>query len=821
MLTKIIRKSQIAIEYAYRFRQSQPQSHIFWIYAANSTQFVQSYQDVARKLRLPGYDDSGVDPCKLVYKWLDEDDSCGWLMILDNADNADLFFRSTNLNASPAGTDLARSHLVDYVPKRLDVNRSLIITTRSRHVGEDLVDGESCIEIPPFSLQEAESLLQRKTNDILNNSEPSVSRKLLDILGYIPLATTQAAAFIKRNQMNTHSYLAALEGGKQNLADFLSHDLRDHRRPSNVPNAVFRTWSLSFDQILTQEPQTAKLLSLLAMLDPQGIPEKLLRRPAEREVNFRIAIGTLKGYALITREIGGKTYTIHPLVQASVHYWLEQRSQREKYAGEALQILSEEFPNGEHEYREICESLLAHAQAVLGYQYEYTLKKDIRNRADLLHKVGWFDWQQGRYIPAYQAAFKAYNIYQNQLGEVSIPTLDSLSLLAAVLHSQGKYEVAEEKNRRALKGYQEILGVEHLNTLISLSNLAEVLRSQGKHEEAEEMNRRGLKAKEKVLGVEHPSTLSRLSNLFLVLQSQGKYEEAEVMGRHALKAKEKVLGAEHPATLASLNNLAFVLRDQKKYEEAEGMIRRALKGKEKVLGVEHPQTLSSLNNLASVLQIQGKYEEAEEMTRRALKAEEKVLGLEHPETLISLGNLADTLQSQGKYEEAEEMHRRAVKGKEKVLGVKHPGTLNSLSILANTLRRQGKYEEAEFLSRQALKGQEKVLGAEHPETLASLNNLALVLLDQKKYEEAEEMSRRALDGSEKVLGVEHPDTLTSVQNFAFLFHAQKKYKDSSALYLRASAGFSMTLGPDHPKTQRCSKLYAAMTKEMEDQAREG
>ncbi|KAL9098647.1 MAG: hypothetical protein Q9163_005731 [Psora crenata] len=276
MLTKVIRKSQIAIEYACRFQHFHPQSHVFWTYAANSTQFVQAFQDIARKLRLPGYEDPDANPCELVSKWLDEDDSSGWLMILDNVDNADLFFRSTVVDTSSADTDPTQRLLVDYVPKRFDSKRLLIITTRSRHVGEDLIDAESCIEVPPCSIQEAESLLRLNAEHAVDRCKPDVIRRLLlDVLGYIPLAITQAAAFIKRNRMSVQGYLAALEKDNQNLTDYLSQELQDPRRP-------------------------------------QGFPGNLLQPLAERDVDFRMALGTLDGFALITQEIGRETYTIHP-----------------------------------------------------------------------------------------------------------------------------------------------------------------------------------------------------------------------------------------------------------------------------------------------------------------------------------------------------------------------------------------------------------------------------------------------------------------------------------------------------------------------------
>lgn len=246
------------------------------------------------------------------------------------------------------------------------------------------------------------------------------------------------------------------------------------------------------------------------MLDPQRIPEKLLRRPAEREVDFRMAIGTLDGFALISQRIGGETYAIHPLVQASVHYWLEQRNEKADCAGQALQLLAEEFPNGEHEHKETCESMLAHAQAVLCHKC--TSEIDMRHRAALLFNVGWFNLGQGRYVSAYQAALESYNIYQERAGDVATTTLDSLSLFASVLRYQGKYEAAEEMNLRALKGYEKVLGVEHPSTLTSVSTLASVLQDQGKYDAAEEMNRRALKGSEKVLGVEHSDTLTSFNN---------------------------------------------------------------------------------------------------------------------------------------------------------------------------------------------------------------------------------------------------------------------------------------------------------------------
>ena len=62
------------------------------------------------------------------------------------------------------------------------------------------------------------------------------TERLLDILGYIPLTITQAAAFINHNRRTVQCYLAALEKDKQILTE------------PRASKSAFRTWKLSFVQ---------------------------------------------------------------------------------------------------------------------------------------------------------------------------------------------------------------------------------------------------------------------------------------------------------------------------------------------------------------------------------------------------------------------------------------------------------------------------------------------------------------------------------------------------------------------------------------------
>lgn len=137
------------------------------MYAANYTIFEQAYIDIARRLKLPGYEDPKTDICKLVTRWLDEEADGTWLMILDNVDNAKVVFPSfdsdllsDNSDGSPVNIPSTRTSLIEYLPTQLSDKKRLLITTRDRFVGEQLVTDEHCIEVPPMSLHEASICLR-------------------------------------------------------------------------------------------------------------------------------------------------------------------------------------------------------------------------------------------------------------------------------------------------------------------------------------------------------------------------------------------------------------------------------------------------------------------------------------------------------------------------------------------------------------------------------------------------------------------------------------------------------------------------------------
>ena len=480
-------KSQIAIEYCYRFRKAHPTSNVFWIYCATIERYKQAYHDIAKRLSLPGWDDPKTDILKKVSEWLSDETHSTWLMILDNADDNDMFFSGSQ--DLPEGGKLAP--LVGYLPRTS--NGFIVVTTRDTRVGRRLTDNHS-ISASPLDFREARQLLQFKLPDDETRNEILVDKDvecLLQTLECLPLAITQAAAFISENSISVADYVRMLQDDDSELAALLDRGVPDLRRDSQASNSVLQTWKLSFDQIQKQRPRAAEILSLMAVFDRQSIPKMLLQRDKERKSDFVTACGILQAFSLISvaREEGN--FSLHRLVQLFTISWLDLREERESFQEQALQILSVKYPIGDFENWETCTLLTSHAQLILSYQAKISDSSSL-HRAQLLYHLAWFESWQGRYKSAFKACKESYELRRDLLGENNVKTLHSLGFLAHVLRHQGKHVEAEILHRQVWMCAENLLGKDHPDTLMSMHVLAQTLECQGKYDEAEFMYRQTL-----------------------------------------------------------------------------------------------------------------------------------------------------------------------------------------------------------------------------------------------------------------------------------------------------------------------------------------
>jgi tetratricopeptide (TPR) repeat protein len=722
MIDRIVRKSQLAVEYSYQLRDKSPDTWVFWVHASNRARFEEGYRKIAERTRLPSWDQPNVDILKLVHMWLCTETNGHWVMIIDNADDIDVFPRSTYKdfhNKDNVGNDVVPS-LLELLPQ--SPNGSILITSRNRNVAFRLTGSYSdIIQVQPMNEAQALALLQKKLDGGFKQED---AMALVEALDYMPLAITQAAAYINQRapRATVPRYLQDLRKGDRNREKLLEIDIEDSRRDGTSSNSILATWQISFEHILRMKPSATRLLSLMSLFDRQGIPESLLDGHYQRDdddaiFDFEDDLNTLTSYSLVGTDVNGHQFEMHRLVQYSTRKWLDLHGELEGWKETYIKLINNNYPVGQYENRTLCQTLFPHAQATVAYRPAGG--STLESWASVLFKAAW------------------------------------------CADDMGNYYIAQELLRGALEAREVTLGVEHPDTLSSVSKLGMALRNGGKYEEAELMVRRALRGREKVLGLEDPLTLSDLNGLGLVLSERGNYEEAEIFHRQALQAQETILGLKHHSTLQSLSDLGVLLTKRGSYEEAESLHRRGLQIEEVVLGVDHEHTLASMDNLGLVLGKQGKFDEAETMHQQALNGSAKRFGEKHPSTLICARNLACVLGFLEKYEDAESMHRRVLDDSVNVLGNDHPFTLYSFCNLGSVLHAQGKDKEAEVMHQQALASREKLLGKEHPHTLSSMHNLATVWKGLRRDQEAVSLMRKCFQLKDEVLGPSHPDTKKS------------------------------------------------------------
>ncbi|EHK42483.1 hypothetical protein TRIATDRAFT_293811 [Trichoderma atroviride IMI 206040] len=632
-------KTQIALRYAFQLQETHPTVSIFWIHASSAAQFRQAFESIAKAYDIPGYAEPKVDMLLVVKHWLEEKDHGEWFMIIDNADDIQLFF------GRPAGTVTIEAkddkNLARYLPEC--AHGTILITTRNKQVGVRMTKGQQPLEVLRMNGEESVQLLRAKLGDI-NTTSTDLST-LSSHLEHLPLALVQAAAYIQERCITVHKYLQLLSNSDINIMHLLSRDFKTVGQDTEAPQAVAQTWMLSFQQIQQQHVLASELLSFMSMLDRHAIPAQFMSCYVEQagngvprgEIELTEALGILKAFSFVTEETSG-SFDMHRLVQLVTRKWLTSKGTISQFSTETLMMVSKMYPNGEYETRTKCSAYLSHANAVLQLD-GLTSRDENKARASLLHCI------------------------------------------AAYFDFEGKWSQAEMFNIEARDIRRELFGHDHPDTLTSMANLASTYRKQGRRKEAEDLDVQVMETRKMKLGTDHLDTLSSMNNLASTYWNQGRWKEAEDLQVQVIETYKMKLGADHPSTLTSMANLASTYWEQGQWKKAEDLQVQVTETYKIKLGADHPDTLTIMANLASTYWNQGRWKEAEDLQVQVIETRKMKLGADHPYTLISMANLAHTWKSQGRHDDALALMETCVQTRHQVIGPMHPDTIMSQSIV--------------------------------------------------------------------------------------------------------------------------------------------
>lgn len=618
-------KSRIAIQYSYNFHELHPNSHIFWVHGGSRSRFETDYRNIARLLDLPSRQDPDVDILRLVTDWLSDETNGPWLMILDNADDRDLWLGPQKKGAQ---TNSAFMPLIHHLPRC--IAGRLLITTRDSQLGHQLLERkQQALLISRLGPEEAQFLLSAKLSDQQLN--PEDLNDLARELEYLPLTITQAAAYLEQTEISASEYLEMFQTGQSDIPNLLEESIYDPSRDYESSNSVFQTWRLSFEQLTMQSPKAADMLSLMAVLDRQAIPSELVQAPGVNVLDQKAAIAKLKAFSLIQEESSSNKYSLHRLVQLSTQRWLTDHDKLSYWQKAALGAVAREYPEDvAFDQWALIQDLASHVQIVLAYDFsEATL---LVHRARILHCLGHYKMEKGQIRAALQMLLEAHQLRGKHLGsehELTLGTLGVVGLAHSRLH---QLKPARKVLQRFHDSSNRVLGPRHRLTLKAKSRLAVCYNNEGKLREGKKLSLQALQLVEEEFGPDSEDTIRLLTNIAYCCNRLRQWREAEEIGLRVLKQRLEQRGPGHPDTITIMGSLAWTYRGQERFQEAEEFDRRALTRRLEVLGPDHPKTQLTMENLAESCGRLCDWERARDLQREVVEAKQRRFGLHHGNT---------------------------------------------------------------------------------------------------------------------------------------------------------------------------------------------
>ncbi|KFY94077.1 hypothetical protein V500_03423 [Pseudogymnoascus sp. VKM F-4518 (FW-2643)] len=383
-----IGKSQIALEYCYRYRKKYPTSYVWWIDAVNTTRIAKAYSDIVDTLHLPI--SSKENLMRDVRNWFSQPENGQWLFVFDNVNDPEPIFQHT--------VDGQTGSMLDYLPHN-HLGGQIIITSTTKEAA-DLVSAE-LIEIDILPSSVARVLIRSYLPQPPDNSTSEDLDMLADMLSCIPLALTQASKYLRQMEKTVKEYLSMLKNGAQK-AQLLSKHLGSHHQYHENQHTIFTVLNVSYTTLKHKHRLGFEMLNIACWLHRVNIPESILRRHCQgdkemSDVEFDGAILPLMQYsflekqsrALVSDEV---VYCMHSLIQAIVQIFQSVGGLEDTSKSKALTLIEQEtIPlMHRHNWRGL-ETLLPHIHSVVQCSNGPTLIQH-QSRSPLLLLLGTYSF---------------------------------------------------------------------------------------------------------------------------------------------------------------------------------------------------------------------------------------------------------------------------------------------------------------------------------------------------------------------------------------------------------------------------------------------
>ncbi|MGY0018624.1 FxSxx-COOH system tetratricopeptide repeat protein [Streptomyces sp. YJ-C3] len=772
-------KTQIAREYAYRFRNEYD---IVWqVNSGYPGTAREQLAELAIRLGLPAGRETG-DRIRAVQNTLRSGRPYrNWLLIFDGADNVD--------------------GIEALLP---DGPGHVLITTLTRDWAAFSRTQE--IEVHPFTRRESVAFACRRAPRL----SPAQADALAEAVQDLPLLVNQTASWLAINEtMPVETYIESIRSGRPN--EFGLSIIDDDYKKS-----VWTSWSLTQNMLREKHPDASELLKIFGFFSPDAIPVGFIQtaRPGDlpphlealtadpigwhtnlRRLNEATAVMRMDYPAADTRiEQGVETVQMHHLYHSYLRTGMPE-TEREQAAAAACRVLVSASPRNPNDTRlwERYAQIIPHLDhAGVFDSADPDVQGLVLDCIDYLRV-------RGEYSAGLELIRKALPRWQQRFQ----PTDRSLLLLdyyhSIMLRRVGRYREAEAAGRNSVALLEEH-APESNELLLAKQGLGGSLWALGAYEEARDLFEEVWEAYRGLLGEQHPRTMGAHHNYAAVLSQLGHYEESLTIELAVLQARERVLKLRHPLTLESGTVCASLMRWLGRYAEALSRQEQNVRVHRQIMDLYHPQTLRAEHNLALCLRRSGEYQQAESLLMTVLTRSEQVHGPGHPDTLAVLADYATLQRSHGDPGRAKELAERAVAGYSLLLGDGHPFSAGVLGNLALVHAEFGDRDESLHMAERALSRMRAAVGDRHPWTLGCSMNTSGARALAGDVDGAAELSLSTAETAGEVLGGRHPLTLSAGAAYATDLRLLRRGKEAGEREQEVIRALSDTLGDQHPHT---------------------
>ncbi|CAL9677638.1 hypothetical protein SUDANB95_07964 (plasmid) [Actinosynnema sp. ALI-1.44] len=672
-------KSQLAARHAWSVWADPVVDVAVWVSALSRDAIVTAYAEAATRVLVeqdPMIADRPPDEAAERFReWLAGTPQ-RWLIVLDDVqDPADL----RGLDPPPGA------------------GGQVVVTSRRRDAALAR-GGHQMIELDVFTPDEAVAYLAEALAGTTDGGDRDKLAGLAEELGWLPLALSQAAAYLADQPLLTVTdYREMLADRRRTLTELTppEHALPEHQRTIAV------TWSVSIDRAdRVEDPARPRgaglarpLLETAALLDTNGIPldlftaqpvldhlTTLIGRPVDAD-GVHDGLTRLHRFNLITLtpDRPARAVAVHALVQRAV---------RDTLTPHRLHTLAHMTADALHAiWPEIDTTHPVLAQAL---RFNTTTLHSHTTPALLTHKghgvlerAGNSLGISGQVHAAITYWHTLYNHVNRALGPDHLDTMIARSNVAYWRGKAGDLAGAIAESEALLADRRRILGPDHHHTLSTRRDIARWRGEAGDPAGAVAEFEALLVSDLRLLGPNHPTTLSTRRNIAYWRGKAGDLAGAIAESETLLADQLRILGPDHAGIRITRGDLVHWRGEAGDPVSARAWFEELLSERLRVLGPDHPTTLTTRHNLAYWRGEAGDPAGAVTEFEALLADRLRVLGPDHPDTLITRGNLARWRGDAGDPAGAVTGLKALLDDILRVLGPDHPHTVTARSKLSH------------------------------------------------------------------------------------------------------------------------------------------